>query len=91
MKKNTFKVMFVIRRNQVNRDGKCSIVIRITVNSAGDTGPDFIRNIGLGRIPEHARAMDMPVHTDLSVAAGRGSVFNDTGEDTGSYAPERHF
>ena len=32
MKKNTFKVMFVIRRNQVNRDGKCSIVIRITVN-----------------------------------------------------------
>lgn len=32
MKKNTFKVMFVIRRNQINRDGKCSIVIRITVN-----------------------------------------------------------
>lgn len=32
MKKNTFKVMFVIRRNQLNRDGKCSIVIRITVN-----------------------------------------------------------
>lgn len=32
MKKNTFKVMFVIRRNQVNRDGKCSIVIRITIN-----------------------------------------------------------
>ncbi len=32
MKKNTFKVMFVIRRNQVNRDGKCSITIRITVN-----------------------------------------------------------
>lgn len=31
MKKNTFKVMFVIRRNQVNRDGKCSITIRITV------------------------------------------------------------
>lgn len=32
MKKNTFKVMFVLRRNHVNKDGKCSIVIRITVN-----------------------------------------------------------
>lgn len=32
MKKNTFKVMFILRRNQVNKDGKCSIMIRITVN-----------------------------------------------------------
>lgn len=32
MKKNTVKVIFVIRRNQINRNGKYSIVIRITVN-----------------------------------------------------------
>lgn len=32
MKKNTFKVMFVIRRNHVNKEGKCSIIIRVTVN-----------------------------------------------------------
>lgn len=32
MKKNTFKVAFIIRRNQVNKDGTCSIMIRITVD-----------------------------------------------------------
>lgn len=32
MKKNTFKVAFIIRRNQVNKDGKCAIMIRITVD-----------------------------------------------------------
>ncbi|WP_289159701.1 site-specific integrase [Bacteroides caecimuris] len=32
MKKNTFKVLFLIRRNQVNKEGKCAIMIRITVD-----------------------------------------------------------
>ncbi len=32
MKKNTFKVAFIIRRNQVNKEGKCAIMIRITVD-----------------------------------------------------------
>lgn len=32
MKKNTFNVAFIIRRNQVNKDGKCAIMVRITVN-----------------------------------------------------------
>lgn len=32
MKKNTFKVNFVIRRNHVNKEGKCAIVVRITIN-----------------------------------------------------------
>lgn len=33
MKKSTFKVLFLIRRNQVNKDGKCAIIIKITVDS----------------------------------------------------------
>ncbi len=32
MKKNTFKVLFLIRRNQVNKDGKCAIMIKVTVD-----------------------------------------------------------
>ena len=32
MKKSTFKVLFLIRRNQVNKDGKCAIIIKITVD-----------------------------------------------------------
>ena len=32
MKKNTFNVAFIIRRNHVNKDGKCTIMVRITVN-----------------------------------------------------------
>ncbi|MCM1290507.1 MAG: phage integrase SAM-like domain and Arm DNA-binding domain-containing protein, partial [Bacteroides sp.] len=32
MKQNTFKVLFVLRRNHVNKDGKCAIIVRVTVN-----------------------------------------------------------
>lgn len=32
MKQNTFKVLFVLRRNHVNKDGKCAIIVRISVN-----------------------------------------------------------
>ena len=32
MKKSTFKVLFLIRRNQVNKDGKCAIMIKVTVD-----------------------------------------------------------
>ena len=31
MKKNTFKVLFYIRGNQIKKDGKAPIMIRITV------------------------------------------------------------
>lgn len=32
MKKSTFKILFLIRRNQVNKDGKCAIMIKVTVD-----------------------------------------------------------
>ncbi len=32
MKKSTFKVLFLIRRNQVNKEGKCAIMIKVTVD-----------------------------------------------------------
>lgn len=32
MKQNTFKVSFVLRRNHINKDGKCAIVVRVSVN-----------------------------------------------------------
>lgn len=32
MKKNTFKVLFYLRGNRLNKDGKASILVRITVN-----------------------------------------------------------
>ena len=32
MKKSTFKVLFLIRRTQVNKDGKCAIMIKVTVD-----------------------------------------------------------
>lgn len=32
MKQNTFKVLFVLRRNHVNKDGKCAIIVRVSVN-----------------------------------------------------------
>ena len=32
MKKNTFKVLFYIRGNRINKDGNASVMIRITVD-----------------------------------------------------------
>ena len=32
MKKNTFKILFHIRGNYKNKEGKCPITIRIAVN-----------------------------------------------------------
>lgn len=32
MKKNTFKILFYLRGNQVNKEGKAPIMIRITVD-----------------------------------------------------------
>ena len=32
MKKSTFKVLFLIRRNQVDKEGKCAIMIKVTVD-----------------------------------------------------------
>ena len=53
-------------------------------------GPDSLRHIGVGRLPKHAHAVDMPLHTGLSVAAGVGHVQHHTGEDTGADAAKRH-
>ena len=46
--------------------------------------------IGVGRLPKHAHAVDMPLHTGLSVAARVGYVQYHTGEDTGADAAKRH-
>lgn len=32
MSKSTFKILFYLRKNQVNKDGKASIMIRVTIN-----------------------------------------------------------
>lgn len=32
MKKNTFKILYHIRGNYTNKDGKCPITVRIAVN-----------------------------------------------------------
>lgn len=32
MSKSTFKILFYIRKNQVNKEGKSGIMIRLTVN-----------------------------------------------------------
>ena len=32
MSKSTFKILFYLRKNYVNKEGKASIMIRITVN-----------------------------------------------------------
>ena len=57
---------------------------------AGDTRSDSLRPVGMGRFPKHAHAVDMPLHTGLSVAAGVGHVQHHTGEDTGADAAKRH-
>ena len=46
--------------------------------------------IAFAIFPKHAHAMDMPLHTGLSVAARVGYVQHHTCEDTGADAPERH-
>ena len=46
---------------------------------AGDTRSDSFRHIGMGRLPKHAHAMDMPLHTGLSVVARVGYVQHHTG------------
>ena len=35
MSKSTFRILFYVRKNQVNKEGKASIIIRLTIN--GDT------------------------------------------------------
>lgn len=35
MSKSTFRILFYVRKNQVNKEGKASIMIRLTIN--GDT------------------------------------------------------
>ncbi len=42
---------------------------------------DSLCHIGVGRLPKHAHAVDMPLHTGLSVAARVGYVQYHTGED----------
>lgn len=32
MSKSTFKILFYLRKNQVNKDGKVSIITRLSVN-----------------------------------------------------------
>jgi len=32
MSKSTFKILFYLRKNQVNKDGKAGIMIRLSVN-----------------------------------------------------------
>ena len=59
--------------------------------SAGDTRADSLCNIGVGRIPEHPRPMDLPIHSDLPLVACGRPFFDHTGENTGADAPERYF
>ena len=44
----------------------------------------------MGRFPKHAHAVDMPLHTGLSVAARVGHIQHHTRQDSGVDAPERH-
>ena len=32
MSKSTFKILFYLRKNQVNKDGKAGIMVRLSVN-----------------------------------------------------------
>ena len=57
---------------------------------AVDTGADSLRHLGVGRFPEHADAVDMPLCAGVSVAARVGHVQHHTGQDTGADATERH-
>ena len=57
---------------------------------AGDSRSDSLRPVGMGRFPKHAHAVDMPLHTGLSVAARVGYVQHHTGEDSGADAAKRH-
>jgi len=62
----------------------------IDTRGAGDTRSDSLRHIGVGRLPKHAHAVDMPLHTGLSVAARVGHIQHHTRQDSGVDAPERH-
>ena len=53
-------------------------------------GPIAFAHIGVGRFPKHAHAMDMPLHTGLSVAASVGHVQHHTGENPSADAAKRH-
>ena len=44
---------------------------------------DSFCHIGLGRVSKYAFTMDVPLHTDIPVAARIGLVQQRTGEDTG--------
>ena len=39
MSKSTFKILFYLRKNYVNKEGKASIMIRITVNGEMSAHP----------------------------------------------------
>ena len=52
-------------------------------DSAIHTRPDSFCHIGLGRVSKYAFTMDVPLHTDIPVAARIGLVQQRTGEDTG--------
>ena len=69
MKKNTFKVAFIIRRNQVNKDGKCAIMIRITVDeNMSVSTPPFLynRSYGMRRHPRpSAGPLKLPSSTNV--------------------------
>ncbi len=57
---------------------------------AGDTRTDSLRHFRVGRLPEYAHAMVLPLYTGLSVASGVGHIQHHTGEDTGADAAKRH-
>ena len=57
---------------------------------AGDTRSDSLRHLGVGRLPKHAYAVVLPLHTGLSVASRVGHIQHDTRQDSGVDAPERH-
>ena len=63
----------------------------ILPDSVGDTRTDFLCHISLGRIPKHSRPMDMPLHSDISVATGRGFVLHNPCENPSPDVAERHF
>ncbi len=62
----------------------------ILPRGAGDSRSASLRHIGMGRIPEHADAVVLPLHTDLSLATRFGLVQYHTCQDTGADAAKRH-
>lgn len=69
MKKNTFKVLFYIRGNQINKEGKAPIMIRITIDGEVEQlNSKLTIELSYGMSQHPKQRVGQPKYLNLTVA-----------------------